>query len=214
MLVLKESKEYRCQSTASRESYSMVGIIERRNIRSRVHRWHVISEWWICPFLDGIRHFNKFSLVSTRWCQSSHQQCRTSLSSWRFRGEGLVEQISRAIWRRIFIVTNLTRLKPLRLFSVGVHIIPKVKIAIQSETENRVDQSGIDSWRQKSRHKEGDTFTQCPKTLKKKNMFYETRVCWGNYVLICSILFYVIHELSHCMTLQLHVASFTPTSNM
>jgi hypothetical protein len=62
-------------------------------------------------FPDGIWHSNEFSLVSTRWCQTSHQQCWTSLSSWRFRGESAIESVLCTISGKFFMATNLTGLQ-------------------------------------------------------------------------------------------------------
>jgi hypothetical protein len=39
------------------------------------------AELRIYSFLQEVRNFNEISLVSTRWCQTAHQICRTSLTS-------------------------------------------------------------------------------------------------------------------------------------
>jgi hypothetical protein len=70
--------------------------------------------------VDVLRHSNEFSLVSTRWCQTLHQLCRTSLSLWCFRGQGPVEPVYYSISGSVFVATNRTGLKFLQLFSVGV----------------------------------------------------------------------------------------------
>lgn len=116
--------------------------IERRDIRSRVHWRYVISERWICRFPDAIWHLNEFSLASKITCPTSHKQCCTSLSSWRFRGYSTVEQKYFTIWERIFMIANLIGLTAFcgeyfkdMLFQENLHITPKLKTAIQPETE-------------------------------------------------------------------------------
>jgi hypothetical protein len=68
-----------------KESYIIVCIMKSFNIRSRFQRqyshfWRFLqsTEWWICPFQDGILHSNEFRLVWARLCQTSHQQRRTT----------------------------------------------------------------------------------------------------------------------------------------
>lgn len=76
--------------------------------------------WVMNLFPDGIWHPNEFSLVSARWCQTSHQQCCICLSSWRFRGQSPVEPVPYTTWGRIPMDTNVTGLKHLRLLFVGI----------------------------------------------------------------------------------------------
>lgn len=126
-LVLRESKGNCCQPHASTDSYSMVYIIESRNIWSLFHWWYnhfrclpQFAEWWICPFTDGIWHSNAFVLDSTRWWKRSHEEYCTLLHSWRFWKENSVEQVFWAICRRVFMATNLTEIKAFLLLSVGL----------------------------------------------------------------------------------------------
>lgn len=101
----------------------------------------VSDEFFSCP--DEIWHVNEFRLVSTRWCQTSHQQCHISLSSWRFRGDSPVEPVTYAIWGRIVMVIIFSGLKHLRLSFVGyltdrmyqknLHTIQQINTATQCE---------------------------------------------------------------------------------
>jgi hypothetical protein len=78
------------------------------------------AEWWTYPFLKGCGSSNEISLVSTKRCQTSHQQCHTFFSLWHLRGESAVKPVSYTAWGRIFMATNLTGLQPLWLFCLGV----------------------------------------------------------------------------------------------
>jgi hypothetical protein len=108
------------------QSYYMVCNLEHWNTESLVHRWYnhfclcQYAECWMCSSPDGIWHASEFSQVSSRWCQTSHQQCCIALSSWHFQGESCAKQVSYTVWERIFMPTNLAGLKPMWLFSVGV----------------------------------------------------------------------------------------------
>lgn len=53
------------------------------------HFWCIpqSSEWWIFLFPDEIWHSSEISLVSTRWCQTSYQQCLALLSLSHFQEE-------------------------------------------------------------------------------------------------------------------------------
>jgi hypothetical protein len=154
MLDLIKFKAYGCQPTGFLANDNRVCITECGNIQCQVHRWYShfwcepqSPEWRLCPFPDGIWHSNDFCLVSTRECQTSHQQCRISLFLWCFQGDSPVEHHT-LLKERFSWPPSLTELKYLPLFSVGgrrylmgrvfqknLQTILELKTATQQENE-------------------------------------------------------------------------------